>query len=130
MEGRKMRPARHTFRGFLRNIFDWYCDAALNLLKIRAVTLYVKLVKSVRLASLGLIGLWCGLLLMFAGFILAHIALLILIPVSMLVKSIILLILATIYMLVPFGILCYAFSERTWMKFSKASELVKDAVSS
>jgi LytS/YehU family sensor histidine kinase len=120
-----MRGIKHTITGLLMNLLNWYFDATMQLLKIRAVTAYVKAVAAARLVFIGLIALKCLLLLMFAGFILAHIGLFLYLPCRMEHKALGLFILGLVYFLVPLVIILIMCSQKRWMKYSKASELVR-----
>jgi hypothetical protein len=123
-----MRATKENQGGFFTRIVNWCCNVTWHLAKIRAVTIYVKAIRAARLAFMGLIGLWCVLLLMTAGFILAHIALLILLPVSLEIKALVLLILSGIYFLIGVIVIAVASSQRLWMRYSGASDMVRSAV--
>jgi len=124
-----VHAVKHTVIGLLKNIFSWYSDAAIQLAKIRAVSAYVKAVGIARIAFLGAVALKCVLGLMFAGFLLAHIALLILIPLPMNVKAIALLVLGCLYFLIGIITVCVLSSQHLWMKYSGASQMVSKVVS-
>ena len=112
---------------FLKKLFHWYLETTLELVKIKAVELYVKAVRLGRNVFIASLVLRCLLLLMAAGFVLLHIALLIYLPIDMKYKSLGLLVLSAIYFVVPLIVLIILCSQRFWMRTSKASELVKNA---
>jgi len=91
--------------------------------------LYVNTVKTARRAFIGFLMLQVCLLLMAAGFILAHLAIFALLSFSLPIKAIALLILSGAYFIVPLVIICMMCPERLWMKHSHASELVRRIVS-
>ncbi len=105
-----------------------YQQNAMELVRIEAISQYVKALGKARKAAVGYVGLSCLLLLLASGFVLFHVALLFLIPWAMWVKSLILLILSAVYLAVGVGVLLYATSERTWMKYSKASGMVAGVI--
>jgi len=101
-----------------------YEQNAMDLVKIEAVSYYVKSLGKARKAVIGYIAFSCLMLLLVSGFVLFHVALLFLLPWTMGTKAALLLILGGIYFLVALGIILFATSQRTWMKYSKAKEMV------
>jgi hypothetical protein len=110
---------------FMR-LFKVYFEDAISLAKIRAVSYYVKAVGTARQIYINHIFLACLLLLMLAGFILMHVGLFIALPCCPLYKGILLLILGSVYFLIGLLVVLNRCSQKYWMEFSKARDLVKE----
>lgn len=103
-----------------------YFEDAISLLKIRAVSYYVKAVGAARGVFIAHIVLKCFLLLMLAGFVLMHVGLFIALPCCSEWKGILLLIMGAAYFLIALLVVLKMCSQKYWMKFSKADDLVKE----
>jgi hypothetical protein len=112
-------------KDLLMRLFKVYFDDAILLVKIRAVSYYVKAVSVARDIYLNHVFLAGMLLLMLAGFILMHVGLFIALPCSPVCKGALLLILGAVYFLIALFCVLTTCSEKNWMKVSKASDLVK-----
>jgi len=101
---------------------------ALQLVRIKAATYYVKGVKAVRGAFVGYVGLKCVLGLFAFGVTLVHIGFFLYVPWSLQVRALVMLSLGGVYTLVSGGILVFFLRERWWMKQTGANEIVEAAV--
>ncbi len=104
-------------------------SASLDLIKIKAVAVYLKIVDSVRKSVLGGVLLLLALMLLVIGFVALHIGAFILIDMSLRTIGIVALCLGAVYFLVPLVVILKLTSEKTWMKISKSSRLVNDVLS-
>jgi hypothetical protein len=111
---------------FLR-LLKVYFEDVVSLAKIRAVSYYVKAVGAARQIYINHVLLACLLMLMLAGFVLIHVGLFIALPCCPEWKGLLLLILGTAYFLIALICVLKMCSEKSWMKFSKAGDLVKEA---
>jgi NADH:ubiquinone oxidoreductase subunit 3 (subunit A) len=109
----------------LRSLIGRYRKDTVELVQIKAAALYIKAVAKARQSFIGGMLAILGLLLLLAGFVLIHLALLILLPWSMEIKAIGLLVLGGLYFLVPLIFILAACSERRWMRLSQASKIVR-----
>lgn len=103
-----------------------YFEDAISLVKIRAVTCYVNAVAAIRCVFITTVIFKCALLLMLAGFVLMHVGLFIALPCCPEWKGILLLILGGVYFLIALLYVLKLCSQKFWMEYSKASELVKE----
>ncbi|MDO8302987.1 MAG: hypothetical protein Q7T18_07085 [Sedimentisphaerales bacterium] len=103
-----------------------YFEDALTLVKIRAVSCYVKAIGAARDIFIAHVTLKCFLLLMLAGFVLMHVGLFIALPCCPQFKGILLLILGAAYFLIALVQVLKMCSQKSWMHYSKASDLVKE----
>ncbi len=101
-----------------------YFRSLLDLVKIRAAVGYVNGVKVTR----QLFMLWCALVfclvLLAIGLALIPIALCLFMPWSAETKAIVAISFALVYIIVPLILLLTIFSQKRWMRISKANELV------
>jgi len=102
--------------------------ATLQLARIKAVSAYVKAIGAMRMAFIGLLMLKIIMGLLLAGFILLHIALLIYVPLPMETKALVLLVLSIAYLLIGIIVLSVLCSQKLWMKYSKASDMVRQTI--
>ena len=119
---------KFTLTDLIHKIFSWYSQAAIDLVKIRAVEAYVKFIQEAREAFIAFLLIKFMIFLTFAGFILAHVALLVFLPISNTAKGITLLIMSFVYLLIGSIVIYLLTSQRNWMKFSRASNLVNKVV--
>jgi hypothetical protein len=101
-----------------------YQRISLDALKIRATRWYVKGVAGARLAFLGYLALIGCLLLALVGFVMLHVGVFLLLPVSLCAKAALLIVLGVLYFAVPLCLLRRAAAQETWMKLSRADDLV------
>lgn len=113
-------------KNLLIRLLKVYFEDAISLVKIRAAGYYVKAVAAARSVFIAHILLKCFLLLMLAGFVLMHVGLFIALPCSPEWKGILLLVLGAAYFLIALICVLKMCSEKYWMKFSKAGDLVKE----
>jgi membrane-bound ClpP family serine protease len=104
-------------------------SASLDLVKIKAVGVYLKIVDSVRKSVLCGFMLLLALLLLVIGFVALHIGVFIVFDLSMRTIGIVTLCLGIIYFIIPLIVILKLTSERTWMEMSKGSKLMKDVLS-
>jgi hypothetical protein len=117
-----------TTKNLFWRVLELYFQDVIAIVKIRAVGFYVKAVSAVRCAFIGGVTFACALLLMLTGFILMHVAIFWFLPWSPEAKAIVLLILGFLYFLIPLLLVLRMCSQQQWMKCSKASELVDEAI--
>ena len=113
-------------KDILMRLCKVYFEDAVSLVKIRAVSYYVKAIGVAREVFIAHILLKCLLLLMLAGFVLMHVGLFIALPCCPAWKGILLLILGAVYFLIALLAAIKMCSQKYWMNFSKASDLVKE----
>lgn len=109
----------------LRVVRD-YRRLSLDALKIQAARWYVQGVAGARMAFLGYVALLGGMLLAVVGFIAVHIGVFLLLPFDLRVKAALLVVLGIVYLAIPVWLLRRAASQETWMKLSKADDLVAE----
>jgi hypothetical protein len=95
-------------------------------LKLEALKLYLKLVAAARQVSLLALAAVGVLLLGAIGFVMVHVGVLLLLPVTPETKGWIVLGLGIVYTLVAACFLRAAFSEKAWLEASKASAMLSD----
>ena len=109
---------------FLKGLIKSYLSSLLELAKIRMAVCYVNCVKVTR----HLFMLWCALVfclvLLAIGLALIPIALCLYMPWSFDTKAIVAISFAFVYIIVPLVILILVFSQKRWMRISKANDLV------
>ena len=121
---------RHFWKTIVRSVGFWllrqYRASALELLRVRAALLYVRVVRGARGAFIaGLVGIG-SLALAAAGFVLFHVGLFFVLPPPY--NAWALMGLGATYVAVGLGTLMCACSERAWMRLSGANEVVRRAV--
>lgn len=108
----------------LKGLVRSYLCSLLELAKIRVAVCYVNGVKVTR----RLFMLWCALLfciaLLVIGLALIPIALCLYMPWSAETKGIVAISFALVYIIVPLILLLMVFSQKRWMRISKANDLV------
>ena len=114
-----------TLKDLFLKILSWYLQSAVDLVKIHAVQAYVKFVQEAREAFITWLIVKFMISLAFAGFILAHIGLLVFLPISNTAKGITLFIMSFVYLLIGLTVVGVLTSQRNWMKFSRAAKLVE-----
>ncbi|MGI6495382.1 MAG: hypothetical protein ACOX5G_04720 [Kiritimatiellia bacterium] len=97
---------------------DWF--------QLRAASCYLKTVRNVRLAFLGLLALAMMLMLLGGGLVLLHVGLYLLLPAP--ANVIVLLVFGALYVLVALVALAVACSEKTWMRASGAETFSRKAL--
>ena len=100
-----------------------------KLVRIQAVLLYVRGVKGARLAVLAGMLLLLALGVLLTGFLLIHIAVLLYLPWTLRAKALLLFACGLTYLLAAGGFLCAVMREKSWMRASKARELVDKVTS-
>ncbi len=120
---------RQLLRGFAARLFAESRAASLDLMKIKAVAIYLKIVDSVRRSVLFGFMLVLALLVLVVGFVALHIGVFIIFDMSLRTIGIITLCLGVVYFFVPLIVILRLTSERKWMEMSKSSGLVNDVLS-
>lgn len=93
--------------------------------KIKAVRQYVLGIQKARRAFItGLLAVLC-LLLAMSGFLVLHVGLFLWLPWSTAARAAVLVGLGLVYVGLALGVILRICSERTWMRFSRADELVR-----
>ncbi len=113
------------FKQLLRIVVGRYVDAQLDLLKIYAAKQYVKTVDSIRKIVIILAVRMFVIVLLAGGLILLPLSLLLFMPWSELTRAIVGISFAAAYIIVPLIILKLTHSEKTWMKLTRANEVVR-----
>jgi hypothetical protein len=101
-----------------------YRRLSVEMLKIQAVRWYVQGVAGARLAFIVYLSATACLLLAAVGFVFLHVGVFMLLPLCPQSKAILLLLLGLVYLAISLAALRRATSQSTWMKLSKADELV------
>lgn len=118
---------RSLLNGLLGGVALWLmrrCKAlSTDLLKVRAVILYVQVVKAARRVFMSAVALLLYLMLAGGGFVVLHVGLYKLLPDP--VNAVTLLILGFVYLLVALSAIGAMCSEDTWLKGSRAGELTE-----
>lgn len=110
--------------GVLVWVVRFYRQMATQLFEIRAVTFYVKAVRSARLAFIGLVAGLVAAGLLVASFMTMTVALIWVLPITPSHRPCALLAVSSVYFLATIIVLCVVASERRWMRMTGASELV------
>ncbi|TLD42346.1 MAG: hypothetical protein JETT_1378 [Candidatus Jettenia ecosi] len=106
------------------DLLKQYKQESVDIVKIKALMYYIKSVKIARFAYLGLFLLLVLFICMVNGFLLIHVAFFYYMPWSRDVKLLTVFVLGICYFFIPMGIYMYYASQRSWMKLSKANELM------
>lgn len=118
------------FKGLVSAVVVWlaqrYRRLSLDLLRIEATLGYVRGVRLARSAFLAALALLLYLLLLGTGFVVFHIGLFMLLPAGW-VKACVLMGLGLAYMLVPALLIRRRCSEKTWMEWTRATDLTDAA---
>ena len=101
-----------------------YGRMSFDVLKIRAARWYVKGVAGARLAVIAHLLAIASLLLAAVGFVLLHVGVFMLLPLSPEAKGFLLVLLGVVYLALPILALRRAMSQAAWMKASKADDVV------
>jgi hypothetical protein len=116
------RAVGSIFLGLLR-IFQ---GTVVRSVKIEAIRLYVRLIAVARQFSIAVLAILGILLLAAVAFVMVHVGVLILLPVSLETKGWIVLALGCLYGVVSCGCIGLLCSEKTWLRLSKASEMMDE----
>jgi hypothetical protein len=108
------------FLGWVRN----YHKNTINLMKIEGAGYYVKGVGEARKIFLGHVLLNCVLFLLLSGFLLMHAGLFLYLDWPIRTKSLLFLGLGVVYFLVALGVILRFCSQKKWMEFSGAGDMV------
>lgn len=111
-----------------KRMFEKFTDLFSGVFKIQALTYYLKGIGRVRRFCLLLFSIFFATATLVGGLILVHAALFLYVPWSPKAKLLALLILGAVYALVSAGFLISQFSQKKWMEFSKAGELMEDVI--
>jgi hypothetical protein len=109
---------------FCRLLKAYITDA----LKLSATSYYVRAIAEARRIFIEALFVKVGLLLMFIGFVLMHLAIFVFMPWEPCTKAIILLCLGALYVIVPGIYVLKVCSQKFWMTRSGASKLVENAI--
>lgn len=112
------------------DLLKQYEQTSRDLVKIKTLNYYIKGVKVMRLAYLGIFMLLLLFIFMINGFFAIHLAFFYYMPWSRDVKLLAIFSLGGCYFLIPLGIYIYYASQKKWMRLSKADEFVREAVDS
>lgn len=105
-------------------------SSAFQTVQIKAVRTYIQIVDAVRKSAIGVLLMLVGLFLLAIGFVGIHVGLFLLLDLSIRTVGIVSLCLGGVYFLVPLIMLLKLTSEKTWMRNSKASEMVRKVAGS
>jgi hypothetical protein len=101
---------------------------AVQLVRIRVASEYVKGVKTIRALLLFYLGLLALIGLIMAGVVVFHIGLFYVLPGSLKVRAALLMMLGVFYFSIPLIVLFFWSRDQFWMKASGADEIVKNAL--
>ncbi|MDD2598486.1 MAG: hypothetical protein PHO37_04590 [Kiritimatiellae bacterium] len=102
--------------------------SALHLVSVKAATCYVKGVQGARQGVIGYLGLCLMRFILGFGLVLLHLGLLLYLPWSTREKGLLLLILGVLYTALAVVAFAVVLSQRTWMKATRADEVVRCAL--
>lgn len=119
------RVLKTVLRGLVIKLALEYRRLSIEMLKIEAARWYVKGVAGARVAFIGYVGLMAVLLLALSGFLLFHVGLFLLLPWPLKAKAALLAGLGLLYLIVALLGVRYATSSATWLKLSRADEVVE-----
>jgi len=115
-------------REIIRRLIGSKVDASVSLLKIESAIVYLNFIKATR----GLARLLCVLVIsvvVFAcGLVMIPVALCLFMPWSPETKAVVVVAFAAAYLVVSLVAIMVLFSEKRWMKVSRADRLVKEAL--
>ncbi|HCE43405.1 MAG TPA: hypothetical protein DET40_07640 [Lentisphaeria bacterium] len=100
--------------------------ALIRPLKIEALKIYIKAVGIARELSLWVLKAAAALILGAIAFVMVHVGVLILLPVSLETKGLIILVLGAVYGVIAYSLLMDMSSEKAWLDMSKATEMLDD----
>lgn len=103
-------------------------EKSIDLAKIEAVIYYLKIVKTVRQIYLGGLFVLVSLIFMINGFTFMHVAFFYYAPWKRETKALVIFLLGFCYLVIPLAVYLYFASQKRWMKFSKAGELVQKVI--
>jgi hypothetical protein len=119
-------------KGFLfrlvRRLFGAEIDSVVNLSKIEAAIVYLKVLKGTRRLAILLCLLVFFIVALACGMLLIPIALLLFMPWSPEVKTIVAASFGAAYVIVPLIVVMSLFSQRRWMRMSGVGKLVNEAL--
>lgn len=110
---------------FLRRLIRSRVETSIDLWKIKAAIAYLNLVKGTRRLFILLCLLVFGVVILACGFIMIPIALCLFMPWSQETKAIVAICFGAAYIILPLLLMLILFSERLWMKLSRADELLR-----
>ena len=96
--------------------------------KIEALKVYIRAVGIAREFSNWMLTVISALLLGAVAFVMVHVGVLIMIPVSLEAKGLIVLILGMVYGSIAYSVVKDMCSEKAWLEMSKASEMLDDVL--
>jgi hypothetical protein len=112
----------------LKRLIGAEVEASVGLLKIESAIVYLNLVKGARSLAKIICLLVLFIILIACGFIMIPIALCLFMPWSPETKTIVAVSFAAGYLVIPFVALLVLFSEKRWLKASRANALLKEAL--
>lgn len=102
------------------------CHASADLMKIKAAKLHLQSVQTIRHAVIGLLALIACLLLFFAGFAMAHLAIILLAGWSLFEAGLFLAVCAGTYMILAVLLLAHGLSATKWMRITRCHETLSE----
>jgi hypothetical protein len=118
--------------GFLRDIIKRLIgseiDASVSLFKIESAVVYLNFIKGTRGMARLLCMLVVSVIVLACGFLMIPVALCLFMPWSPETKAIVAVAFGAAYLIVPLVAIVVLFSEKRWMKVSRADRLVKEAL--
>ncbi len=95
-------------------------------LKIEALRIYIKAVGIAREFSLWMLKAVAALMLGAIAFVMVHVGVLILLPISVEAKGVLVLVLGIVYGFIAYSVLNDICTEKAWLDMTKASEMLDD----
>ena len=109
----------------LWRMLDSKLKTSLDLVKIRAAIVYLKVIKGARHLTILFFVLVICVVVLACGFLLVPVALCLFMPWAPLTKAIVAASFGAAYILIPLIVVLALFSQKRWMKASKVDKLLK-----
>jgi protein-S-isoprenylcysteine O-methyltransferase Ste14 len=115
-------------REIFRRLIGSEIDASVSLFKIESAIAYLNLIKGTRALARILCMLVVSVIILACGFLLIPVALCLFMPWDSQTRAIVAAAFGAAYLIFPLVAIIVLFSEKRWMKASKADKLVKEAL--
>ena len=116
------------WRTLLKRLLGSKIDASVSYLKIQAAIVFLNFIKGTRRMAMLVCLLVLCVIVLACGFLLIPIALCLFMPWTPETKALVAASFGAAYIIIPLIIAMILFSERRWMKASKADKLLKQAL--
>jgi nitrate reductase gamma subunit len=116
------------WRALLKRLLGSTIESAFSSLKIRAAIVYLNIIKRTRLLAMLICLLVLSVVVLACGFLLIPIALCLFMPWPVETKALVAALFGAAYIIVPVIAVMVLFSQRRWMKVTRADKLLKEAL--